>query len=593
MWCRLSAKIRKHENIEELETGTVDISGDWQPFMDIWFELVITMKVPHKAKKYDQFYFRTMFFPREDTVTIDGVTHEIANAIKVDTWNSKSLVVNDVMENFRSVDDIEEENFMDLKKKLIAKLKEFDKQYMKHIKKTHPDVQAIIDIAIEPILNILDSNENFHKIEELIKKGHSIPDFRYNALEDKFCENMETICTILKEHGNLKDTFAIKRMLNLLKLDNWEDTVPMAFYLNPLKESIKKVREEILEMKKKGKNRCKYYVEDNQPMHNLIIDMVAKDVTAQWLMGDKLKNDQLCFLYEVVKIVYKSSLKDKLVNKDKALVEEIIPKLACFRALLIIKDIQNIKFEEKKKNGGKEDEEPVEEEDKNETEASPRKKDEEEEKRREEIRQKKAEEAEIEKYGRKWIWQGYISENRKEDWLNTAEKLRHVNDHVISDIQDYIMLQVFGTKQMKDRKVIDEKVDSLIIETEKAKASDDADQPKKVVEKRKFEMTLRPPFVWNFFETRADREEKMKIQNEKETYKKEQEKEQEEGPEEKPYLINAFANPKICYDNETELHGNRVEAILKDLDSLTYNLKNHEDAKWKTLTKLCIEIFKK
>lgn len=104
---------------------------------------------------------------------------------------------------------------------------------------------------------------------------------------------MEVICTNLKEHGNLKDTFDIKRMLNLLKLDNWEENVPMAFYLTPLKVSIKTVRDELIVMRKKGQNRCKYYIEDNQPMHEYIIDMVKKDVTAQWLMGDKLKNDQL------------------------------------------------------------------------------------------------------------------------------------------------------------------------------------------------------------------------------------------------------------------------------------------------------------
>ena len=59
-------------------------------------------------------------------------------------------------------------------------------------------------------MNLLESNYNFHKLEELIKKKVDIPSFRYNALEDKFCEDFEIICTVLKEHGNLKDTFAIK-----------------------------------------------------------------------------------------------------------------------------------------------------------------------------------------------------------------------------------------------------------------------------------------------------------------------------------------------------------------------------------------------
>ena len=138
-------------------------------------------------------------------------------------------------------------------------------------------------------------------------------------------------------------------MLNLLKLDNWENIVPMSFYLSPLKNSIKTMRTELIEMRKRGPNRCKYYVEQNEPMQAYIIDMVAKDVTAQWLMGDKLKNDQLCFLYEVVKIIYQSPLRIKLINMDKEVIENVIPQLACFRALLVIKDIIQIKIDEKKK----------------------------------------------------------------------------------------------------------------------------------------------------------------------------------------------------------------------------------------------------
>lgn len=84
-------------------------------------------------------------------------------------------------------------------------------------------------------------------------------------------------------------------------------------------------------------------------MHKLIINMVSKDVTAQWLMGNKLKNDQLCFLYDVIKIIYKSPLKAKLINFDKELIEIVIPEMAVFRALLIIRDILQVKFDENKK----------------------------------------------------------------------------------------------------------------------------------------------------------------------------------------------------------------------------------------------------
>lgn len=34
-------------------------------------------------------------------------------------------------------------------------------------------------------------------------------------------------------------------------------------------------------------------------------------------------------------------------------------------------------------------------------------------------------------YGRYWIWDGYFSEKNKDKWLECAEQLKHVNDHVI------------------------------------------------------------------------------------------------------------------------------------------------------------------
>lgn len=214
---------------------------------------------------------------------------------------------------------------------------------------------------------------------------------------------------------------------------------------------------------------------------------------------------------------------------------------------------------------------------------------EEEEQLRQEQEQKRKEEIEIEKYGRQWIWQGYIGENRKENWIDTAETMRHINEHVLQDIQDFILIQAYGPKMAKDRKAINEKVEGLLEESEGPKVNEDKKQLEEIKLKRKFEMMHRPPYVWNFFETRTDKEIKMKMKEEEEDKK---EKTVKDDKTEKPYLINAFANPEECYKNEEAIQENRVKKVLKELDSLTYNLKNHEEAKWKTLTKLCIEIFK-
>ena len=34
-------------------------------------------------------------------------------------------------------------------------------------------------------------------------------------------------------------------------------------------------------------------------------------------------------------------------------------------------------------------------------------------------------------YGRFWIWESYFSEKNKDKWLQCAEDLKHINDHVI------------------------------------------------------------------------------------------------------------------------------------------------------------------
>jgi hypothetical protein len=115
---------------------------------------------------------------------------------------------------------------------------------------------------------------------------------------------------------------------------------------------------------------------------------------------------------------------------------------------------------------------------------------------------------EREKYGRFWIWEGYFNEKLKEKWLETAEALKHVNDHTLEDIEDYILLKGFG-RQMKPEK-IREKIDSdhqqrvehrkIQIddlekrESEELKAQED-------IKKRKYMDQFRPHTGhWNLFE---------------------------------------------------------------------------------------------
>ena len=63
---------------------------------------------------------------------------------------------------------------------------------------------------MKPLTDLIESNLNFHYLEEMEKKKPGLPKFRHEALETKFCEHLTIVCDILREHGNLKDYYNIR-----------------------------------------------------------------------------------------------------------------------------------------------------------------------------------------------------------------------------------------------------------------------------------------------------------------------------------------------------------------------------------------------
>lgn len=61
------------------------------------------------------------------------------------------------------------------------------------------------------------------------------------------------------------------------------------------------------------------------------------------------------------------------------------------------------------------------------------------------------EKKEREKYGRFWLWENYSNPLNEPKWLENAERLKHINDHVIQDIEDHILLLSF--KNMKQHEI--------------------------------------------------------------------------------------------------------------------------------------------
>jgi hypothetical protein len=126
-------------------------------------------------------------------------------------------------------------------------------------------------------------------MEKNKKEYQEVPVFRHLALEEEFCKFLTGTCEIFKDYGELKDHFDIKQMLKVLKIQDWKKCPPFNFYLTPLEDSIKTVRNDLLKMHKDGPLFIKYIIENNKGLQSDTQAMVKKDLIAQWLVGDELK----------------------------------------------------------------------------------------------------------------------------------------------------------------------------------------------------------------------------------------------------------------------------------------------------------------
>ena len=149
--------------------------------------------------------------------------------------------------------------------------------YNKHIRTTWKDMKEVHATAMSPLTTLLNSNLAFHQLEGMIAKGESIPEFRFLALETEFSKALTAILEILKTYGTLQYHFNIPQMIKTMKIENWKLCRPFQFYMSEMEDKIKKVRQELLDMEKRGPLRNWYWIEKNEVMANLMEDMVKCD----------------------------------------------------------------------------------------------------------------------------------------------------------------------------------------------------------------------------------------------------------------------------------------------------------------------------
>ena len=126
-------------------------------------------------------------------------------------------------------------------------------------------------------------------------------------------------------------------MLTVLKVPDWQKIPPLAFYFHPLLDTVMGTRKHMLKMHEDGILRVKYIIEDNTELMDKTIAMVQQDNITQWLAGDDLKRDQFKFLYNTMKIIYDSALKDLLIAEDPKVLDVVLPMMVAFNAIKLVR----------------------------------------------------------------------------------------------------------------------------------------------------------------------------------------------------------------------------------------------------------------
>jgi hypothetical protein len=109
-------------------------------------------------------------------------------------------------------------------------------------------MNAIHVFAMKPLVELWEANRNLYNINRMIISGVVVPEFRFHALEEQFVLKMSKVLETLTLYGKLAEPYDIRKMLEILKIKDWKNIPPFAFYLNPLEEAVDKVIAELLRM---------------------------------------------------------------------------------------------------------------------------------------------------------------------------------------------------------------------------------------------------------------------------------------------------------------------------------------------------------
>ena len=329
------------------------------------------------------------------------------------------------------------------------KVEKDDKGNPKEEKKVPPK-----QLTVEEIQKIKDEEErrklaliNIKKVEqeqpntfvkEAMQKDFEIGfDLMYKFLNKK----------IEKDYPLPIDTH--KMFVNLYKVPHGREIVQIDYYLGQLYKFIEQLKLMSYEMKLNGLVRTLIPIQANTEYIAVLKKIYDMHNIIDRILGDKLLYDQYLFIYDMIKFVYDSPMKDDLeLYKTQKFMEQNMPRYIFYMSMVKSADIF-IKFQKNSRiDGGHFTLDQYYQPLKHEIDGSNNialnayemnaqiKKGVSENY----LEQEKLFWEEVNKFGRFWLMEGYFPPEDRDKWLFAIESLANINKLVQEDIRDMLLL---------------------------------------------------------------------------------------------------------------------------------------------------------
>ena len=239
-----------------------------------------------------------------------------------------------------------------------------------------------------------------------------------------------------------------KMFVNLYKIPHGREIVQIEYYLGQLHKYIEQLKVMSYEMKLNGLARTLIPIQKNTEYIEVLKKIYDMHNIIDRILGDKLLYDQYLFIYDMIKFIHESVMKEDLeVYKTKNFMEKNVPKYIFFMSMIRTANVF-IKFQKNsRKDGGHftidQYYQPLKHEiDGPNNIAFNAYEQNVEIKKGISDNYRDTEKMlwdEINKFGRFWLMEGYFPPEDRDKWLVAIESLSNINRLVQEDIRDMIL----------------------------------------------------------------------------------------------------------------------------------------------------------